>query len=168
MVKSNTRTKRVIPTPVGNGFRHADSTVTKTGHPHACGERQRHLSWKKGYIGSSPRLWGTAGGADARFDSARVIPTPVGNGSTATTRAIGGSGHPHACGERRYPERQINRRPGSSPRLWGTVFVICRTRRLARVIPTPVGNGLALIIRTLTSSGHPHACGERLNVSGLI
>ena len=56
---------------------------------------------------------------------------------------------------------------GSSPRLWGTVEGEIRVNIMDRFIPTPVGNGIHLIIWTRVKPVHPHACGERHILNGL-
>ena len=53
---------RFIPTRVGNGIRFLFVRRARAVHPHACGERKRAVFSYPLYIGSSPRVWGTAEG----------------------------------------------------------------------------------------------------------
>ena len=50
--------------------------------------------------------------------------------------------------------------PGSSPRVWGTLFVIVLFLVPLRFIPTGVGNTGAAIIYASDFTVHPHGCGE--------
>ena len=89
-------------------------------HPHACGEHQA-IDPKKTKV-------------------LRFIPTPVGNILKLLLTNCLLSVHPHACGEHIFKLLGILRQAGSSPRLWGTFFVIPGYLRGSTV--------------------HPHACGE--------
>ena len=88
------------------------------------------------------------------------IPTPVGNILSLFNIKSVNPVHPHACGE----HRQRNAPPvcwsGSSPRLWGTFDVECKSIPIQRFIPTPVGNITRQCRCANTKSVHPHACGE--------
>ena len=52
---------------------------------------------------------------------------------------------------------------GSSPRLWGTLLVLCFLSFLVRFIPTPVGNTVASAALQSQLPVHPHACGEHIS-----
>ena len=69
--------------------------------------------------------------------------------------------HPHACGERKCCIGFNIYRLGSSPRMWGTDFFAQDCVKLARFIPTHVGNGAHGNPQHDASRVHPHACGER-------
>ncbi len=77
-------------------------------------------------IGSSPRMWGTLVDyveAEIRY---RFIPTHVGNAPPPCPAARRRSVHPHACGERTMTAMLAIFAIGSSPRMWGTLYVACR------------------------------------------
>ena len=172
---------RFIPTHVGNGFACSRSRQQATVHPHACGERPAARSgtchaavhphacgerWPVARptvmsVGSSPRMWGTAGQQRAQRQQRRFIPTHVGNGSAGSAGKPHAPVHPHACGERvgARPEQRLV--AGSSPRMWGTVAGRCKTPPLSRFIPTHVGNGPCAGTGSDCRPVHPHACGER-------
>jgi len=50
---------------------------------------------------------------------------------------------------------------GLSPREWGTHCVRQDISRNSRFIPTGVGNAFNSRLRSMTTSVHPHGCGER-------
>ena len=58
----------------------------------------------------------------------------------------------------------MNKRAGSSPRVWGTVLEPATTRVAARFIPTCVGNGWLSWLACLAAAVHPHVCGERADI----
>ena len=136
---------RFIPTPVGNGFRHAFKANMRAVYPHACGERYTPEFAPGIKYGLSPRLWGTVNTCVAITVASRFIPTPVGNGRKETCCMNACAVYPHACGER-YEHRNVNdSERGLSPRLWGTVIDVFEGISSRRFIPTPVGNGILLV-----------------------
>ena len=129
-------------------------------HPHACGEHREAARHCPGSCGSSPRLWGTPCPAPGEEKTVRFIPTPVGNTVFPCTPIDRWPVHPHACGEHERLSGENQEGGGSSPRLWGTHYLLHAAALPVRFIPTPVGN----TIRVTDSAGwqavHPHACGE--------
>ncbi len=115
--------------------------------------------------GSSPRMWGTLWPWYRPSVGARFIPTHVGNARRCGDNAIGLTVHPHACGERINRLDWPHLHNGSSPRMWGTLKLFTDIAILARFIPTHVGNALVLIVTTMRTAVHPHACGERMSRS---
>ena len=103
----------------------------------------------------------TTGSADAR-SGGRFIPTPVGNTTATNPRLVQVPVHPHACGEHFALPKQLKPSHGSSPRLWGTLSLNRPEGCPVRFIPTPVGNTSKVSRSSLSSSVHPHACGEHL------
>ena len=91
--------KRFIPTHVGNIYDPQNSWLTKTVHPHACGEHRIHEPFGPEKHGSSPRMWGTLKAESLRQEKARFIPTHVGNIIWAGPQFEADAVHPHACGE---------------------------------------------------------------------
>ena len=139
---------------------------TLTVHPHACGERFQSKSSAALTIGSSPRMWGThAESGNLTFD-ARFIPTHVGNAYTGKAGRSIFSVHPHACGERRDLCSISILAIGSSPRMWGTLRLIGPNAFVERFIPTHVGNATHGKMIGSAVTVHPHACGERIKVTG--
>ena len=111
---------RFIPTRVGNTAHTAPPRLCRAVHPHACGEYDHRLRTAR---------------AGSRF-----IPTRVGN--TPGEDMVGSPCpvHPHACGEYPCPCATCPCRWGSSPRVWGILFVTRYGQPIYRFIPTRVGN----------------------------
>ncbi len=151
---------RFIPTPVGN------TTITATGagqvtvHPHARGEHGVRAGRVRELNGSSPRPWGTRRQKNDDLNSARFIPTPVGNTPAEPSARRCSSVHPHARGE--HPEEIKAQFPdaGSSPRPWGTPERTVSGADRQRFIPTPVGNTASRRSAPSSVPVHPHARGE--------
>ena len=130
-------------------------------HPHARGERAAHLIGHRPHDGSSPRTWGTLISIESRGVSLRFIPTHVGNAWRCTDRRSQSPVHPHARGERRRCKNEGFDPYGSSPRTWGTQFVVHAGEKFWRFIPTHVGNAPRTQSPRQPESVHPHARGER-------
>ena len=116
------REDRFIPTHVGNTMpAHCRISVT-TVHPHACGEHAGTSKLTGGFVGSSPRMWGTPRRTAERLGRLRFIPTHVGNTRRQFEAPRTPPVHPHACGEHVVRGRFDVGEGGSSPRMWGTLF----------------------------------------------
>jgi len=68
--------------------------------------------------------------------------------------------HPHGCGEHVFIMRYSNQFSGSSPRVWGTHFLIGGLFGAGRFIPTGVGNTTRPRRESRPVPVHPHGCGE--------
>ena len=154
--------KRFIPTGVGNTPRVAGNGRGHAVHPHGCGEHGQVAVFHQQGGGSSPRVWGTLHKRIEANIARRFIPTGVGNTSSTTSTVRSASVHPHGCGEHKIPVTLKSRLVGSSPRVWGTLWLMANWYRKERFIPTGVGN-------TITATGvaswrpvHPHGCGEHV------
>ncbi len=140
MAKRNSRSKRFIPTCVGNMFRRW--AVNRFGN------------------GSSPRVWGTFANAQRSPVFGRFIPTCVGNIPDETRKAQQTTVHPHVCGEHFAALFRLLLYYGSSPRVWGTCRIPHETDRSGRFIPTCVGNISTTFAAPTVVTVHPHVCGE--------
>ncbi len=112
---------RFIPTHVGNTRPRLPGLCPLAVHPHACGEHYGVAGVTADNFGSSPRMWGTR---ELEFDGVaytRFIPTHVGNTPAKQAARRGETVHPHACGEHTVSRENVVLRPGSSPRMWGTL-----------------------------------------------
>ena len=113
---------RFIPTSVGNTFTISVTFSAVSVHPHVCGEHLYFIDNKQPLIGSSPRLWGTLFKSLNHVQFLRFIPTSVGNtvpcGMPHRLQPV----HPHVCGEHCMKSFMPLSPPGSSPRLWGTLY----------------------------------------------
>ena len=157
---SGRRPARAIPTRVGKSPLCLHRAGRAAGHPHACGEIQRHPDDRSDERGPSPRVWGNLPAPFCRRPVVRAIPTRVGK-SPSTRRGRGRrAGHPHACGE--IPERYWLTTPmfGPSPRVWGNLQGREQRGTPHRAIPTRVGKSQCRDSTCNGGTGHPHACGE--------
>ena len=111
-------------------------------------------------FGPSPRVWGIHNPKNSRRFTYRTIPTRVGNTALWTFALNLSPDHPHACGEYRAACWIGRSRSGPSPRVWGIHVAMFPVPNLLRTIPTRVGNTKELRSDTLTTTDHPHACGE--------
>ena len=89
-------------------------------HPHVCGEHTLTELIPGGHIGSSPRVWGTLIESDDGDETARFIPTCVGNTMVSYVGREIRPVHPHVCGEHMMDPFVSMTVDGSSPRVWGT------------------------------------------------
>ena len=129
-------------------------------HPHACGEHFISHFFFSSHFGSSPRMWGTLFVRIISISNSRFIPTHVGNTTSYFSPSSNESVHPHACGEHIFLIICTFYFFGSSPRMWGTPLGDFPDRPDNRFIPTHVGNTHCESYSSLSSSVHPHACGE--------
>ena len=107
---------------------------------------------------------GYAGLGDFRYFYVRIIPTRVGNRSSARPPRRFRSDHPHARGEQLLGLGLLLLVLGSSPRAWGTGHLSRPLRWQVRIIPTRVGNRTTSRTPRAAGSDHPHARGEQEKV----
>ena len=154
-----------IPTRVGNTKILLGWTLLAPVHPHACGEHPESVIIFFPRTGSSPRVWGTPAPVGAIGLPLRFIPTRVGNTSPAAPDPTRRTVHPHACGEHKLEHYSSKCVGGSSPRVWGTLYVVIYVLDNCRFIPTRVGNTTLQRLHLLVCPVHPHACGEHTKSS---
>ena len=129
-------------------------------HPHVRGEYIA-VGWTPDCSsGSSPRAWGIPWCGRHTSHSGRFIPTCVGNTSYDAGAGQKGAVHPHVRGEYASGLDLGRHRVGSSPRAWGIQKGPSCANRIARFIPTCVGNTHPMGLRRGESSVHPHVRGE--------
>ena len=139
--------RRIIPTRVGTSETLKAIAKMYKDHPHACGDKFEQRKDTLSIPGSSPRVWGQETGTRILIVWQRIIPTRVGTSFFAL-----GNIYPSA---------------GSSPRVWGQVKLSTSATFEYRIIPTRVGTSLAITPQGLTKRDHPHACGDKVSVSGV-
>ena len=91
--------KRFIPTCMGNSASRKHLTAFAPVHPHVHGELCCCEYIGRCWYGSSPRAWGTHSQPVYRKQSARFIPTCMGNSDRRRCSSSSGSVHPHVHGE---------------------------------------------------------------------
>ena len=121
---------RFIPTCVGNSRMSRCLPEYLPVHPHVCGELTGPRSRGCCPGGSSPRVWGTREINRKRGFFCRFIPTCVGNSVGVYLLVSLFPVHPHVCGELISRVRGSRSWFGSSPRVWGTLFMFyMKTRK---------------------------------------
>ena len=112
------------------------------------------------YGGSSPHAWGTHSSFLCGCSPSRFIPTCVGNSLAHGTVLLRLPVHPHMRGELSYYRTARLSLSGSSPHAWGTHHQQADVVRVARFIPTCVGNSPRDAICRKYGTVHPHMRGE--------
>ena len=111
--------------------------------------------------GSSPRVWGQGTLAKSRRGFPGIIPTRVGTRRLYLRQDRAERDHPHACGDKIVCILAPTHLSGSSPRVWGQVYVIGKLPSVSRIIPTRVGTRKWCEFLALHRQDHPHACGDK-------
>ena len=113
------------------------------------------------WIGSSPRVRGTADRTHESDFGGRFIPACAGNSRRQTAPRLPTAVHPRVCGEQHMPEAGSWQTAGSSPRVRGTADEILQGVRLRRFIPACAGNRRVNVCAFASTSVHPRVCGEQ-------
>ena len=129
----------IIPTRVGTRSRWLLCLLCNRDHPHACGDKLIFLLTSEHFSGSSPRVWGQAPKVSSAVPTTGIIPTRVGTSRLIVCGDIEYQDHPHACGDKLTRCNSGVTSQGSSPRVWGQVFVCYLYSPVLRIIPTRVG-----------------------------
>ena len=158
---------RFIPAFAGNTFLALKGYSASPVHPRVCGEHGPELDNDSGPYGSSPRLRGTLGGIVGGQGDGRFIPAFAGNTCAPTTRRSRETVHPRVCGEHSACQSSFPSSCGSSPRLRGTLVVVCSLGIIARFIPAFAGNTTLWSSSSFSCLVHPRVCGEHTWSGGL-
>ncbi len=153
--------RRIIPACAGNGRHGQAQHLRAADHPRVCGERTQGLEGRDQEGGSSPRVRGTAREQKGLTQQQRIIPACAGNGSTRWANTGTPTDHPRVCGERSTESKGGGLKPGSSPRVRGTVIEGGAFNARGRIIPACAGNGPGCRPSCLYVPDHPRVCGER-------
>ena len=156
-------TERFIPAHAGSTRERDRKEGAGSVHPRACGEHDKRRVAREVEIGSSPRMRGAqGGGVGSRFHS-RFIPAHAGSTPKLPVVCDSEPVHPRACGEHDVsPSIPLNQ-PGSSPRMRGAHYAVCRLfwrYILARFIPAHAGSTFPALSPGYHPPVHPRACGE--------
>ena len=154
-------TRGIIPTRVGTRQKSRVYADDSWDHPHACGDKFRKQRKNHNLEGSSPRVWGQVDEDRNVKAVRRIIPTRVGTRIIQPMDTARKEDHPHACGDKHSIIISINITHGSSPRVWGQVYIANQQLKQARIIPTRVGTSLSDFQSVYGTEDHPHACGDK-------
>ncbi len=131
-------------------------------HPRVCGE---HPRWLRGSIiarGSSPRVRGTPCPLVLQLQRTGIIPACAGNTAELLEELLNDGDHPRVCGEHPPQCRKPDDRPGSSPRVRGTLPVVAEHLLRHGIIPACAGNTTGSFPPAWCRWDHPRVCGEHL------
>ena len=69
--------------------------------------------------------------------------------------------HPHAYGDKGTKIAEMTADQGSSPRVWGQVFISLLRQRYVGIIPTRMGTSALCPCSGVFAEDHPHAYGDK-------
>jgi len=107
-----------------------------------CGEQRKGMDYEFTLMGSPPRVRGTAGGTLSPRIHIGITPACAGNSHKPPPSASVCEDHPRVCGEQMPASAQPLARPGSPPRVRGTVQSTTRGREKSRITPACAGNSV--------------------------
>ena len=112
--------------------------------------------------GSSPRVWGQVDKQIRDVATTGIIPTRMGTSDDLSDSDKRTGDHPHAYGDKAALVSDLCTLLGSSPRVWGQVFLPSSAQTCCRIIPTRMGTSRAFSISDNQCRDHPHAYGDKL------
>ena len=131
-------------------------------HPRVCGEQLELCNCKITSGGSSPRVRGTVTGLHAVILRSRFIPACAGNSLGYACLSVAHAVHPRVCGEQGSWLQGRGIKPGSSPRVRGTVHLCRQYGPIKRFIPACAGNRFSIVLNVVSTAVHPRVCGEQV------
>ena len=132
-------------------------------HPHAYGDKQALDKAGVSYDGSSPRVWGQGVHDCHGKQVLGIIPTRMGTSRIGFLQEQGVKDHPHAYGDKLFHLLFSFTSRGSSPRVWGQVFIAVFIPCISRIIPTRMGTSQIGKGKNGYKWDHPHAYGDKCN-----
>ena len=152
----------IIPACAGNTSRRTWTSCMTRDHPRVCGEHSDANAARSFSSGSSPRVRGTPPLAAGKYHRPGIIPACAGNTMPVGIAVTADWDHPRVCGEHPPQCRKPDDRPGSSPRVRGTLPVVAEHLLRHGIIPACAGNTDFAALLVLPSRDHPRVCGEHL------
>ena len=125
--------RRLIPASAGRTLGSSLLLSLARAHPRECGADsflRRTLEVREG---SSPRVRGGPGGANAGWSDGGLIPASAGRTRPPICRSITSTAHPRECGADMRSKSSGVRRLGSSPRVRGGPFATSNAAPIERV-----------------------------------
>ena len=162
MIKDTYELPRIIPTRMGTRNNCSATTVLKRDHPHAYGDKFAVSRIPSITLGSSPRVWGQASEIACKKADKRIIPTRMGTRLHHELRDLLTEDHPHAYGDKVDKLYVFPLTEGSSPRVWGQVYLVTSSRSALRIIPTRMGTSQVFDFWYALYEDHPHAYGDKV------
>ena len=150
----------IIPAYARNTCRNDTRGCCTWDHPRVCGEHGTTLGSKRLKRGSSPRMRGTPEKDMEPYQTGGIIPAYAGNTFRRRRVRVQGGDHPRVCGEHKRLPRTHTTRPGSSPRMRGTLQRSLDMWYFIGIIPAYAGNTQSNTMRGASVWDHPRVCGE--------
>ena len=153
----------IIPACAGNTSTTRARRCRPRDHPRVCGEHAHVRAVEAADEGSSPRVRGTPGMAEAGQAHHGIIPACAGNTISFNENGFYDRDHPRVCGEHRIAQAVIGTILGSSPRVRGTPWYFLTNVAFRRIIPACAGNTPVFSFSRRTPRDHPRVCGEHIH-----
>ena len=116
-------TDGIIPTYAGLTVWGSAETSPGRDHPRACGAHFCGRPSRCGNLGSSPRMRGSHDGRRTICGRHGIIPAYAGLTESSPVVSTGHRDHPRACGAHAYLPTLVKLKPGSSPRMRGSLMI---------------------------------------------
>ena len=150
----------IIPAYAGNTLIIRCISTLSRDHPRVCGEHTTEPACGRWSTGSSPRMRGTRAFCKNVGIKPGIIPAYAGNTSRNSSTCSPARDHPRVCGEHAIVAARPRTRPGSSPRMRGTLVGRVMGDGPNGIIPAYAGNTLPWISAARGGRDHPRVCGE--------
>ena len=152
---------RITPACAGNRYTLEIMPHFLQDHPRVCGEQIMGVSRPTVEKGSPPRVRGTGGHFCGLYWSGRITPACAGNSFTSVIGRKLKWDHPRVCGEQLLIRCLFQQKPGSPPRVRGTVYPRKQAKMDARITPACAGNRPSTRQQSGSLRDHPRVCGEQ-------
>ncbi len=150
----------IIPAYAGNTPMWYRWCAWSRDHPRVCGEHMVGYLAGTDSTGSSPRMRGTRLLAYPYARNPGIIPAYAGNTLWSCRFFTSTRDHPRVCGEHAFVMSALKSRPGSSPRMRGTLRRQRGRMGPRGIIPAYAGNTKYCPRRKSDAWDHPRVCGE--------
>ena len=154
----------IIPACAGNSLQLPGLPEDRWDHPRVCGEQGQSRDEVHSFLGSSPRVRGTAHNVWDFNAMTRIIPACAGNSRLRVAEMRGDRDHPRVCGEQKASMTDLVISPGSSPRVRGTGKTVSLGASALGIIPACAGNRYSDNGCDAPPWDHPRVCGEQIKV----
>ena len=131
---------RITPACAGNSPSGPTPPGAARDHPRVCGEQICPDLSSLQYLGSPPRVRGTASGMHLHRRRKRITPACAGNSPPRTTSTLFLKDHPRVCGEQLVRVARGGLGMGSPPRVRGTEGKTDINPMWRRITPACAGN----------------------------
>ena len=154
---------RIIPADAGSTRRSSRPWGPRGDHPRGCGEHSRTVIRSESLPGSSPRMRGARGRAQAVLRLQGIIPADAGSTGATEIYSLCAKDHPRGCGEHRRSRQGSSIQVGSSPRMRGALRAVQAQPGDVGIIPADAGSTTCRRLRMPVTWDHPRGCGEHVS-----